>query len=98
MSEHTQPAFAEDRLAMRRGPRYDSRRYEHERTGEPMPAYVIGDFPLDAYVVEKARRSWDARPFRGSAGNPTIKLETNNGAGISWPIWSIGTGGQAHGW
>lgn len=44
----------------------ESRRFFHERTGEPMPAYVIG-----GYVVEKARRDWDARPYRGSAGNPT---------------------------
>jgi len=51
---------------LRRGPRYDSRRFFHERTGKAMPAYVIGE-----YVVEKARRDWDARPFRGSAGNPT---------------------------
>lgn len=50
---------------MKRSRRYESRRYEHERTGEPMPAYVVGD-----YVVEKNRRSWDARPFRGSTGNP----------------------------
>lgn len=49
-----------------RGPRFDSRRFFHERTGEPMPAYVVGEF-----VIEKARRDWDARPFRGSAGNPT---------------------------
>lgn len=45
--------------------RYDSRRYFHERTGDPMPAYVVGE-----YVVEKARRDWDARPYRGSTGNP----------------------------
>lgn len=48
-----------------RGRRYESRRYFHERTGEAMPAYVVG-----AYVVEKARRDWDARPYRGAAGNP----------------------------
>jgi hypothetical protein len=30
-----------------------------------MPAYVV-----DGFVIEKARRDWDARPFRGSAGNP----------------------------
>jgi hypothetical protein len=30
-----------------------------------MPAYVVG-----RYVVEKARRDWDARPYRGSTGNP----------------------------
>lgn len=50
---------------VRRSRRYDSRRYLHERTGDPMPAYVVGE-----YVVEKARRDWDARPYRGSAGNP----------------------------
>lgn len=33
-----------------------SRRYEHERTGEALPAYVI-----NGYVVEKARRDWDGR-------------------------------------
>lgn len=53
---------------MKRGPRYQSRRYFHERTGEPMPAYVI-----DGFVVEKARRDWDARPFRGTVGNPTSR-------------------------
>lgn len=44
-----------------------SRRYSHERTGEPMPAYVIS-----GYVAERARRDWDARAagLRGSAGNP----------------------------
>lgn len=42
-----------------------SRRYFHERTGAAMPAYVI-----DGYVVDKARRDWDARPYGGSAGNP----------------------------
>jgi hypothetical protein len=51
---------------MKRGQRYESRRYAHERTGEPMPAYVVG-----GYVIEKARRDWDARPYRGSTGNPT---------------------------
>lgn len=35
---------------------FASRRYAHERTGEPMPAYVIG-----RYVVEKARRDWNHR-------------------------------------
>lgn len=45
-----------------------SRRYEHERTGEPLPAYVYRGF-----VIEKARRDWDARPYRGSAGNPTAR-------------------------
>ena len=30
-----------------------------------MSAYVVGE-----YVIEKARRDWDARPYRGSAGNP----------------------------
>jgi hypothetical protein len=34
----------------------ESRRYAHERTGEPLPAYVIG-----GYVVEKNRRDWDHR-------------------------------------
>lgn len=48
-----------------RGPRYNSRRFSHERTGDPMPAYVVA-----GYVVEKNRRDWDARPYRGSAGNP----------------------------
>lgn len=48
--------------------RYESRRYEHEKTGEAMPAYVIGEF-----VVEKNRRDWDARPYRGSAGNPDVR-------------------------
>lgn len=57
--------------ALARGRRYESRRFEHERTGEPLSAYVVGDYPLDAYVVEQARRDWDARPYRGSAGNPT---------------------------
>lgn len=33
-----------------------SRHYQHERTGEPMPAYVVGE-----YVIEKARRDWDGR-------------------------------------
>ncbi len=31
-----------------------------------MPAYVVG-----GYVIEKARRDWDARPYRGSATNPS---------------------------
>ena len=53
---------------MKRGRRYESRRFHHERTGEPMPAYVVCGF-----VVEKARRDWDARGFRGSAGNPTVR-------------------------
>lgn len=43
----------------------ESRRFFHERTGDPMPAYVYRGF-----VIEKARRDWDARPYRGSAGNP----------------------------
>lgn len=42
-----------------------SLRYFHERTGAALPAYVLGD-----YVIEKARRDWDARGYRGSAGNP----------------------------
>lgn len=41
---------------MKRSRRYDSRRFEHELTGEPMPAYVVG-----GYVVEKNRRDWNHR-------------------------------------
>lgn len=39
-----------------------SRRFFHERTGEPLPAYV-----LDGYVIEKARRDWDHRVYGQSA-------------------------------
>lgn len=46
--------------------RTTSRRYAHERTGAAMPAYVHR-----GYVIEKARRDWDARAYRGTAGNPT---------------------------
>lgn len=38
-----------------RSKRYESRRYD-DRNGDPMPAYVVGE-----YVVEKNRRDWDHR-------------------------------------
>jgi len=41
---------------MKRGRRYSSRRFFHERTGDPMPAYVVG-----GYVIEKNRRDWNHR-------------------------------------
>lgn len=65
----------------------ESRRFFHERTGEPMSAYVIGD-----YVVEKARRDWDARPYRGSAGNPTTRewWEVRRQGSLTQPGVSIG--------
>lgn len=69
------------------GPRYDSRRYFHERTGAPLSAYVVG-----GYVVEKARRDWDARPYRGSAGNPTERewWEVRRQGSLTQPGVSIG--------
>jgi hypothetical protein len=39
----------------KRGQRYDSLRFEDAR-GNPMPAYVVGEF-----VIEKTRRDWDGR-------------------------------------
>lgn len=71
----------------KRGRRYDSKRYYHERTGEPLPAYVVG-----GYVIEKARRDWDARPYRGSAGNPRRRewWEVRRAHSRAHPGYSIG--------
>lgn len=72
----------------KRGRRYDSRRFEDHRTGDPMPAYVVGEW----YVVEKARRDWDARPYRGSTGNPDRRewWEVRRQGSLTQPGVSIG--------
>lgn len=43
-----------DNSTLKRSRRYDSRRFFREPAGEPMPAYVVGE-----YVIEKARRDWN---------------------------------------